>query len=755
MVPEYSAAQPIAKTGPCPALTRYAAPPGENWGQFPIRANPASEYAVNTIQDPLDPEESVNCIEVPAGLKAEVWASEKSVGNPDPAMAYLQHFTFDERGRVWAVEPRAYPNSIRNASGGITDGKFQGGTDRILILEDTDGDKAMDKVKVFKDGLNLPQGIEIVNGGIVVAMVPYIVFFPARDDVAGTPQILFTGVGGGDGNFDTHGGIGSLMYGLDNWIYGHTGYNGCAVDGIDCGQGRSWRFRHTALGHPETVFEAWTDGPQNAWGIGQMEDGQIFQSGATGTPHINHSLRQGANAIDIRNGTGRELFYPITGDRWLWEGSTAKDGNGWFTSSTTAVSGLQFYTSRLLPEKYWNRFAFSCEGASKLCNQDSLVVSGTGNVTGSTWRAVRLPGPARSNILASTDAWVAPILAKTGPDGAVWVLDWYNYLFLHNPASPLGVGGAWQNHLRTKTRSRIYRVTPADGKSEPILNLANATVPQLVSALWNPNFHWRLQAQRLLIAKGWSAEAGALLETILKSDRWVDAVGNNPQVVHALWTLHGMGRFAGDAATWNPILAELLTHPAWGVRRNALKAMPRTTASAEAIGAKCAINDGHGHVRMQALIALSEIPAKPAGLPAMWETYRAVDTHAGTAFAASGAAAAATQPCSPTLFAAGNPTQPPVPVGIAQPAQPRSDLRFAAGPDGLRLLPHGQLPAGELKIFDARGRTVFRSAYLAGERRWSWSEAKGLPPGVHLYAFRGADGTSIQGRISLAGRLRP
>ena len=96
---------------------------------------------------------------------------------------------------------------------------------------------------------------------------------------------------------------------------------------------------------------------------------------------------------------------------------------------------MQFYTSRLFPQKYWSRFAFACEGASKLCNQDSLVVAN--GTTGSTWRAVRMPGPDRSNIIASTDAWVAPILAKTGPDGAVWVLDWYNYLFLHNPASPM------------------------------------------------------------------------------------------------------------------------------------------------------------------------------------------------------------------------------------------------------------------------------------------------------------------------------
>ena len=90
---------------------------------------------------------------------------------------------------MWAVEPRAYPNIIRRRhSNSVTDQKFQGGTDRILILEDTDGDKVADKVTVFKDGLNMPQSILVVNGGVVMTMTPYVVFFPSVNDVAGTPQ---------------------------------------------------------------------------------------------------------------------------------------------------------------------------------------------------------------------------------------------------------------------------------------------------------------------------------------------------------------------------------------------------------------------------------------------------------------------------------------------------------------------------------------------------------------------------------------
>jgi uncharacterized protein len=747
-------AGPIVKTGPCPELTRYAAPSDENWGQFPNKPSPKDSFPVGTVQNPLTPEESINCLQVAAGLRAEIWASEK-LGGINPGLGYIQHFTFDERGRMWAVEPRSYPNTIRPATGSVTDEKFQGGADRILILEDTDGDKAADKVTVFRDGLNMPQGIEVVNGGVVVAMTPYLVFFPNNNDTAGTPIILWSGLGG-SGNFDTGGGNSNLMYGLDNWIYGMTGYNSCSVNGSSCGQGRVWRFQHTALGHAIDTFEVWNQGTgTNSWGLGQMEDGQIFESrvNSAGAGHINHGLGKGRAIVDIRDGSNKGLFYPITGDRFLWEGSTSKDAQGWFTSTSTAVSGMQFYTSRLFPQKYWNRFAFVCEGASKLCNQDSLVESGHDSLIGSTWRAVRLPGPERSNLLASKDAWFSPILAKTGPDGAVWVLDWYNYLFLHNPAAPLGAGNAWQNHLREKSRVRIYRVVPEDGRSETLLDLSRATVAQWVEVFANPNLHWRLQAQRLLMAKGYSEELGQLLEDILAKDKSVDAVGNNPRVVHALWTLHGQGRLTADTARWNPRLADLLRHPAWGVRRNVLRVMPRTAASVAAIGSHCTVNDTHGHVRYQALLALAEIKDKPADLPALWTEYEQVDggatitAHAAIAAGEAGLRSVGTRPCQPALYPRDNP-----PTRAHSVSQPRSDLRFSLDPSGFRLMRHGQLPSGDLTVWDPKGRAVFRSRYNAAMGQWSMAQAEGLRRGVHFYTFSGEGGAQIQGRFVLFGQ---
>ena len=571
-------------------------------------------------------------------------------------IAYLQDIAFDERGRVWAVEPKSYPNIVRPAGNSVTDGKSTGGLDRIVILEDSDDDGVMDRFKVFRYGLNLPQSIEVVNGGVVVAMTLYIAFFPNRNDTAGPAQILFSGLGSSNAGFDTNGSINSLMYGLDNWIYGHTGSVSCRVDRVNCGAGRVWRFRHTALGHAETAFEVWSTGAANAHGIGQMEDGQLFQS-SVNEVHIQHAALQGSKSMDIRadGGSGKPVFEfnPITGDRFNWDGgSNVRNAEGWIATRNTAVSGMQFYTARLLPQKFWNRFAITCESASKLCNQDSLVMSGNGPISGSTWKAIRLPGPERSNFVAGTDAWFAPIVAKTGPDGAMWVLDWYNYLTLHNPAAPFGAGIAWENALRAKTRNRIYRIVPADGKAAPVLDLASADLGQLVGTLGNDNFFWRLQAQCLLIAKGYSAE------------------------LHALWTLSGLGRFdmASDTSRWNPILSRLLLHPATGARRNVLRAMPRTYATAKAISERCLVNDGQGHVRLQALAALVEISPKPADLTAIWKDYRNIDVLAESAFVASGVEATPVLSCSTAL------DQPAATVAPAGGVQPRSGLKILAVP---------------------------------------------------------------------------
>jgi hypothetical protein len=724
-------AQPIVSTGACPTLTRHQAPSGENWGQFGTK--PGGGIASGTIQDSLSPAQSVNCVQVPSGLRAEIVASEKTPSSPPGALplGYLMYITFDDRGRVWALDVRDYPNII-------TSNRLSGGQSRIVILEDANGDGALDNFKVFHTGLNIPTSLEWVPGGVVLTSTPNLVFIPNNNDVAGTPVVLWNGMGS-TGNYDTHGQTNSLFYGLDNWFYGHTGGQGCttgggaANNGVNCGGGRSWRFKHTALGSKTTAFETWTTGPANAHGIGQMENGEIFQSGATGSVYSSHSIRGGAASIALV--PARSPLSPVTSDYYLWE------------PTNTAVSGHDFYTARLLPAIFNTRL-YICEGATKLCHQDNIAPNMSGGNTGSTWTVSRMTG-AGSNIFASTDAWVAPLKVRTGPDAALWVIDWNNYLFLHNPASPTGPGGAWENSLRKKTSTRLFRIVPSNGSTHPVLNLSTATDDQLVAALSNTNFMWRMQAQKILVRK--TAPSAALLtalENILKTSRMKDDLGNDPAVTHAVWVLEGMGQLASDAARWNPILKTLLLHPAWMTRQNVLQAMPRTAATSQSISDQCSVNDDHGHVRYQALLALAQSP-NVTGETAIWTTFQGVDagitgTPAAAAVTSAGIGTAAARPCTPTYAT----------VKLAPPsnaAQPRNDIRFFSTPDGFNLMARRQLESGELVVYDLRGKVSFRSVYNNATAQWSAPSARGLKDPVYFYIYRKNNGEQVKGEITYTG----
>ena len=160
----------------------------------------------NQDQAPNDPrtaEQALQHMEVPVGFHVDVVACEPDLVNP-VAMA------FDDRGRIWVTESLEYP---RKSAGP--------GQDRIKILEDTDGDGAIDSVKVFADGLNIPSGIAIGYGGVWVANSPDLLFLQDTDgdDVADTREVVVTGFG----RDDTHELPNSLTWGPDGYLYGLNG----------------------------------------------------------------------------------------------------------------------------------------------------------------------------------------------------------------------------------------------------------------------------------------------------------------------------------------------------------------------------------------------------------------------------------------------------------------------------------------------------------------------------------------------------
>src|SRR5262249_11202447 len=149
------------------------------------------------------------------------------------------------------------------------------------------------------------------------------------------------------------------------------------------------------------------------------------------------------------------------------------------------------------PKEYWNRTAFVAEPTGHLVGTFVLRREGSD---------FRSSNP--FNLLASDDEWTAPIMAEVGPDGNVWVIDWYNFIVQHNP-TPIGFktgkGAAYESDLRDKKHGRIYRVVYGDKAAEKRTDpftLEGATPEKLVATLRNDNLFWRRHAQRLLVERG-------------------------------------------------------------------------------------------------------------------------------------------------------------------------------------------------------------------------------------------------------------
>jgi len=530
---------------------------------------------------PLSAEASMQHMITPAGFRVELFAAEPDIRKP-------VCMTWDARGRLWVAETLDYPNEIR------PEGQ---GRDRITICEDIDGDGRADKFTVFADKLNMPTSMAFARGGLVVLQAPDTLFFKDTDgdDVADVRQVLFSGWSKGD----THAGPSNLLYGLDNhlWgIIGYAGFNG-EVGGEQHRFGQAfWRMTPNA-----SKLEVVRHTNNNSWGVGFTEDGLLLGSTANAVPSVYAPIPmryyanvQGLKATVLQRICPTARFLPIT-DR-----VRQVDVHWGYTSA----AGHAVYTARAWPREYWNSRAF--------------VAGPTGHLLGVfdlTRRGADVASVNHENMLSSDDEWCAPIMAEVGPDGQLWVIDWYNYIVQHNPTPKgwkTGPGNAYINELRDKRHGRVYRIVWPDAKRPAAKDLTNAAPRELVATLADDNLFWRRHAQRLLVERGETDVAEALIALV--TDTEVDAVGLNVGAIHALWTLHGLGLLDGSHAAALEAAEAALRHPSPGVRRNALLALPPTEQTNSAILAAGSLTDNGGQVRLAALLALSQTPpSKIAG----------------------------------------------------------------------------------------------------------------------------------------------
>src|ERR1700733_3093124 len=452
----------------------------------------------------LSPAEAIARMRVPDGFHVELVAAEPDLVNP-VAM------TFDERGRIWVTESLEYP---RHSAGP--------GRDRIKILEDTDGDGKVDKVTIFADGLNIPSGIAVGHGGVWVCNSPDILFLQDTDGdgKADRREVVVTGFG----RDDTHELPNSLTWGPDGYLYGLNGvFNPAHVRSGD----RQFDFTCAMFRiNPRTRrFELFCEGTSNPWGIAFDPEGSAFVSACV----IDHLWHLTETGYYHRQGGP---YPPFT-----WKlGSIVKHRH-----QKAAYCGIHYFDSDPYPKEYRDRLYMGNIHGGCL-NVDVL------RRDGSSYFATAAP-----DFLTANDQWFMPVSQKTGPDGSLYVLDWYDRYHCYQDArrDPAGIDRA---------NGRLYRVRYKDTPRVWGFNLAKETDDELLARLVHaPNDYFRSVIMRILSERRDQNTRPKLEHLVLDETQ--------PHVVrmHALWAAIGAGFLEG------PFLQSLLVHTepalrAWSIR---------------------------------------------------------------------------------------------------------------------------------------------------------------------------------------------
>jgi putative membrane-bound dehydrogenase-like protein len=405
------------------------------------------------------------------------------------------------------------------------------------------------------------------HGGVLASVAPDIIFLEDTngDGKADRRRTLYTGFG--LDNIQQL--INSLQWGLDNWVYGCAGSNGGTVRSAEKPETPSVTLHNRGVRfHPEkpSSLEPTSGGGQ----FGLAADPWQNWFTATNSQHLRHTvlpdhyLRRNPNlavpsvTLDIPDhGAACKVFRISPFESWRVERTRRrKEGpeaqrfpstelvpGGFITSACSPV----VYTADLFPKAYHNN-VFVCDPANNLVHRDILIPHGA------TFIAQR--AETDREFLASTDTWFRPVNLTIGPDGAMYVVDFYREVIETPLSLPEDIKKGL--NLESRGRGRIWRIIPDNAKCGPKPALRKARSAELVQHLAHPNSWWRLTAQRLLVERQDRLVVRALEKLAVKSK---SAQGR----AHALWTLHGLN------ALPDQLIIQALRDPSPDVREQALR----------------------------------------------------------------------------------------------------------------------------------------------------------------------------------------
>lgn len=546
-----------------------------------VKLAPAEEKQAANEPVPRSPTDSLKAVHVPKGFRVELVAAEPLVKDPVA-------IDWAPDGKLWVAEMADYPSGIDGKPGG-----------RIRFLEDGDGDGVYDKSTLFLDGVNFPAGVMSWGNGVLVAAAPDIFYAEDTDGdgKADKRTVLFTGFKQGNQQLRVNG----LRWGLDNWVHGangsHHGRYAAGTKITSPGSGHSvnlggldFRIRPEEglldpLSGPSQFGRARDDwgnwfGVQNSFPLWHyvLEHRYLSRNPDFTPPDPRRQLRP-QNPLVFPAKPPQKRFHSF-------------NQSGRYTSACSPMiyrDGLLFEDDAI--------HAFTCEPFHNLVQHMILKRDG------STFTAERAERKGAMDFFASEDRWCRPVMARTGPDGALWVVDMYRYMIEHPEWLPATGKAEMKPHERHGSEhGRIYRIYPEDKAPRPIPQLDMASTEELVARLADSNGIVRDLAHRLLVER----------KAVFASDLLTDMARDHDSAtarLHALCVLDGLDRLGAD------LLRSSLrdSHPQ--IRRHALRlAESQWNREPDLISEATRLaDDPDAAVRLQAACSLGASESPEAG----------------------------------------------------------------------------------------------------------------------------------------------